>query len=63
MPTKFRDLEKMLRTAGFTFDHAVGSHYTYEHPTKGKITVPFHGSNMEIAPGTLKDILKKAGLK
>jgi predicted RNA binding protein YcfA (HicA-like mRNA interferase family) len=53
----------MLRGAGFKFDHAAGSHYTYEHPARGKITVPFHGINMEIAPGTLKDILKKAGLK
>jgi predicted RNA binding protein YcfA (HicA-like mRNA interferase family) len=54
MPTKFRDLEKTLRDAEFVFHHATGSHYTYEHPTRGKVTVPFHASNAEVGPGTLK---------
>lgn len=62
MPTKFRDLEKMLKADGWTFDRASGSHYIYKHPAKGSITAPFHGSNKEIAPGTLRDILKLARL-
>jgi predicted RNA binding protein YcfA (HicA-like mRNA interferase family) len=63
MPTKFRDLVKMLKDDGWEFDHATASHYTYKHPTKGRLTVPIHGTNVEIAPGTLKNILKQAGLK
>jgi predicted RNA binding protein YcfA (HicA-like mRNA interferase family) len=63
MPTKFRDLVKLLKDDGWEFDHATGSHYTYKHLTKGRLTVPFHGTNVEIAPGTLKNILKQAGLK
>jgi predicted RNA binding protein YcfA (HicA-like mRNA interferase family) len=63
MPTKFRDLVKMLKADSWEYDHASGSHYTYKHPTKGTLTVPFHGANHEIAPGTLKAILKQAGLK
>ena len=63
MPTKFRDFDKMLKAAGFVFSHATGSHYMYKHPTKGSVSVPFHGSNKEIAPGTLKSIMKQAGLK
>jgi predicted RNA binding protein YcfA (HicA-like mRNA interferase family) len=63
MPTKFRDLEKILKSDGWVFDRAVGSHYTYKHLTKGTVTVPYHGSNKEIAPGTLKAIMKQAGLK
>lgn len=62
MPTKFRDLEKMLRADGWMLDRASGSHYIYRHPEKGAVTVPFHGSNKEIAPGTLRDILKLARL-
>jgi predicted RNA binding protein YcfA (HicA-like mRNA interferase family) len=53
----------MLKADGWEYDHATGSHYTYKHPTKGKVTVPYHGDNMDIAPGTLKSILKQAGLR
>ena len=59
MPIKFRELAKLLSANGFEFDHATGSHYIYKHPAKGTITVPFHGNNNEIAPGTLKAILKQ----
>lgn len=38
MPTKFRDLEKVLRAHGYNFDHATGSHYIYAHPTKPRVT-------------------------
>ena len=63
MPTKFRELVKILKVDGWVLDHATGSHYIYKHPTKGTVTVPYHGNNNEIAPGTLKAILKQAGLK
>ena len=63
MPMKFRELAKLLKDDGWKFDHATGSHYIYTHPTKGTVTVPFHGNNIEIKPGTLKAILKKAGLR
>lgn len=62
MPTKFRDLEKMLRAAGWKLDHTTGSHHIYKHPVKGTVPVPFHGRNNDIAPGTLRDILKLTGL-
>jgi len=42
---------------------AAGSHYIYKHPTKGTLTVPYHGKNNEIAPGTLRAILTQAGLR
>ena len=57
------NLDKMLRAAGWQFDHAAGSHYIYKHPTKGTLTVPYHGKNNEIAPGTLRAILTQAGLR
>ena len=63
MPTKFRDLEKMLRADGWTLIRIGGSHYIFGHPTKGTVTVPYHGANNEIALGTLKAILKQTGLR
>ena len=63
MPTKFRELIKLLKANGWELEHATGSHYIYKHPTKGSVTVPFHGGNNEIATGTLKSILKQAGIK
>ena len=39
-----------------------GRHIQLKHPTKpGKVTVPFHSGDIPI--GTLKSILKQAGLK
>ena len=62
MPTKFRELEKLLKADGWIFDRSNGSHRVYKHPAKGTAVVPFHGANVEIAPGTLRDILKRTGL-
>lgn len=63
MPTKFRELAKILKAEGWVLDRATGSHHIYKHPTKeGHVSVPYHGGNSEIAPGTLKSILKQAGL-
>ncbi len=53
----------MLREAGYVLERQTGSHRIYKHLTKGTLSVPFHGSNNDVAPGTLKAILKLAGLK
>jgi len=40
----------------------VGSHHQFKHPYKsGKVTVPH--SKSELAIGTVKSVLKQAGLK
>lgn len=54
---------KLLEKDGWYSDTHRGSHKYYKHPIKpGKIPVPVHGSK-DIKPGTLNNILKKAGLK
>lgn len=59
---KFRDMIKLLKTDGWYLARARGSHRQYRHPTKpGLVTVAGHG-NDDIAPRTLKSILKQAGL-
>lgn len=57
------ELLKKLRKDGW-FIHMHGKkHDVYEHETKpGPLIIPRHGSK-EVASGTLKSILKKAGLK
>lgn len=58
---KFKELEKLLKKNGWYYADAVGSHYQYRHPTKkGKVTVPFHKSDLPI--GTVRAILKQAGI-
>ncbi len=60
---KVRELIKLIEKAGWVFARpGKGSHRIYQHPTKtGTISVPEHGG--DIPTGTLKSILKQAGLK
>jgi predicted RNA binding protein YcfA (HicA-like mRNA interferase family) len=63
MPMKVREVIRMLEKAGWTEMRSKGSHRHFRHPDRGVvITVPGNDGK-ELAPGTLNDILKKAGLK
>lgn len=56
------DLLKFLKKEGWIKKKQKGSHLQLVHPNKkGKITVPVHAG--DIPKGTLKSILKQAGLK
>jgi predicted RNA binding protein YcfA (HicA-like mRNA interferase family) len=60
---KASDLIKMLRQAGWEEVRQKGSHRIFRHPSSPhNIAVPDHGKE-GFKPGTLNDILKKAGLK
>ncbi len=60
---KVRDVLKTLIKDGWILRSQEGSHKQFIHPTKpGKVTVVGHPSD-EAAPGTLKSIMKQAGLK
>ena len=58
---KGKECIKALRKAGFKEDHHTGSHIIIrqEDPPHRRLTVPNH---KEIAKGTLKSIIKQAGL-
>lgn len=62
---KYRDLLKMLRDDGWQHIRTTGSHLHFKHPTKpGLVTVPAGGKlSHDVAPGTLRSILRQAGLK
>ncbi len=61
---KFRDLLAKLRADGWVHVRTTGSHLHFKHPSKpGIVTVPSGGKEgRDVAPGTLRSILKQAGL-
>lgn len=61
---KFRDLIKQIRDDGWTHVRTTGSHMHFKHATKpGIVTIPAGGKEShDVAPGTLRSILRQAGL-
>jgi predicted RNA binding protein YcfA (HicA-like mRNA interferase family) len=59
---KAKECLKALQRAGFYVDHQTGSHARLFHRNKSrlKVTIPIH--NKDLPPGTLKSILRQAGL-
>jgi len=55
-----REVESALLRAGFQYSHARGSHRSYIKEGK-RVIIPFHGNRI-IPPGTLRNILRQAGL-
>ena len=63
MPMKVREVIRLLAQHGWVEMRSKGSHRQFKHPAKPSlITVPGK-TGKELSPGTLRDILKKAGLK
>jgi predicted RNA binding protein YcfA (HicA-like mRNA interferase family) len=62
---KYRDLVKMIESAGWVHESTKGSHMQFSHPVRvGKVTIPGGGKlARDVPPGTLNSILKQAGLK
>lgn len=65
MPIKYRDLIARLTRDGWVHVRTTGSHLHFRHPTKpGVVTVPGGGKGpRDVAPGTLKAILRQAGVQ
>ena len=62
MPKKAKELEKIIKSAGWRFVRQTGSHRQYEHDSiPGIITIPFHPG--DISKLVENAVLKKAGLK
>ncbi len=56
-----QDVVKALRKKGYELDHQTGSHLILRHrdPPYRRVTVPNH---KELAKGTLRAIIREAGL-
>ncbi|WP_455424814.1 type II toxin-antitoxin system HicA family toxin [Dryocola sp. LX212] len=59
---KSSELIKLLEENGWTLERVKGSHHTFKNPDNPNLVTVPHPSK-EIKPGTLRQILKKAGLK
>jgi predicted RNA binding protein YcfA (HicA-like mRNA interferase family) len=60
---KVREIVKRLESDGWVLVRTRGSHRQYRHPSKpGTVTIAGKPSD-ELAPGTLKSILKQAGFR
>jgi len=60
---KYRDVMKVIEINGWVLVRTKGSHKKYAHPRKqGIVTVAPHGANADVPRGTLRAILKQAGL-
>jgi predicted RNA binding protein YcfA (HicA-like mRNA interferase family) len=53
---KVKDMEKLLKEQGFSYNRTAGSHAIWTKPGCTSASVPCHGN--EIARGTARDILK-----
>jgi predicted RNA binding protein YcfA (HicA-like mRNA interferase family) len=62
---KYRDLIRMVTDDGWQHIRTTGSHMHYKHPTKpGLVTIPSGGkASHDVAVGTLRSILRQAGLR
>jgi predicted RNA binding protein YcfA (HicA-like mRNA interferase family) len=62
MPMKVREVISLLRKLGWIEIRARGSHRNFKH-AKSPYVITVPGTDgKEVAPGTLRDILKKAKL-
>jgi predicted RNA binding protein YcfA (HicA-like mRNA interferase family) len=56
------EIIKLIEAAGWELQRTKGSHHHFKHPTKkGLVTIPH--PKKDIPMGTVKSILKQAGLK
>lgn len=60
---KVKEVIKILESDGWFQVAQKGSHRQYKHSVKkGRVTVPDHGLNKDLAKGTENSILKQAQL-
>ena len=60
-PAKAEEVIRSLRKVGFVLVRQSGSHAVFRHPDGRWATVPIH-KGKDVARGTLRRILKDAGL-
>ncbi len=59
----YRELTRLIERDGWLWKRTSGSHRVYKHPTKpGTVVIAYHGSK-DVPEGTLKSILRQAGLE
>jgi predicted RNA binding protein YcfA (HicA-like mRNA interferase family) len=62
MPMRVREVIRLLEEHGWAEMRSKGSHRHFKHPDRAFVVTVPGNRGKELAPGTLKSILKKAGL-
>jgi len=60
---KARDVARLLESAGWRLARTRGSHHQYRHPIKGMVVTVPGQPGKDVPPGTLRAILRSAGLE
>jgi len=60
---KVREVTRRIEREGWYLVRTRGSHRQYRHPERPGLVTIAGKPNHDLAPGTLKSILKQAGLK
>jgi predicted RNA binding protein YcfA (HicA-like mRNA interferase family) len=60
---KVRDLIHLLESAGWRLKRTKGSHRQFRHPQKGLVVTVTGHAGKDVPVGTLKAILRNAGLE
>jgi len=60
---KVRDLIKLIESEGWRHVRTAGSHRIFKHPVKPKVITVAGKPGEDVPTGTLKGILKNAGLE
>jgi predicted RNA binding protein YcfA (HicA-like mRNA interferase family) len=63
MPMKVREVIRLLQDNGWVIERQKGSHRQMKHAANPNVMTIAGKNGAELRPGTLNDILKKAGLK
>jgi predicted RNA binding protein YcfA (HicA-like mRNA interferase family) len=59
---KIREVIKLIENDGWRQVRTTGSHRQFKHPSKAGLVTVAGKPSMDVPPGTLKSILKQAGL-
>jgi predicted RNA binding protein YcfA (HicA-like mRNA interferase family) len=63
VPTKVREVIRLIEADGWYRVKSRGGHRQFKHPAKpGRVTIAGNLGD-DLAPGTLSSVLKQAGLK
>ena len=60
---KVRDVIRMIEEDGWRQVRTTGSHRQFKHDVKSGLVTVAGKPSLDVPPGTLKSILKQAGLK
>ena len=63
MPKKFREVRRLLRSAGWVCVRQTGSHETWREPSSGRTVIVAGRGSQDVRPGTLASMRRATGME